>query len=95
MIFRQLIDRDTYTYILACEQTRQAVIIDSVRFNVNQYLKLLKELDLKLIYAIDTHVHADHVTAAGILRKETGCDIVIGGESKAECATKKSLMAIS
>ncbi|MDE4992561.1 MBL fold metallo-hydrolase, partial [Francisella tularensis] len=53
--------------MLACEQTRQAVIIDSVRFNVNQYLKLLKELDLKLIYAIYTHVHSDHVTAAGIL----------------------------
>ncbi|MDE4963713.1 MBL fold metallo-hydrolase, partial [Francisella tularensis subsp. holarctica] len=66
MMFRQLIDRDTYTYtnILACEQTRHAVIIDSVRFNVNQFLKLLKELDLKLIYSIDTHVHADHVTAA-------------------------------
>lgn len=91
MIFRQLFDRETYTYtyILGCEETRETVIIDPVRFNVQQYLKLLKELDLKLIYAMDTHVHADHVTAAGILRKETGCDIVIGGESKANCATKK------
>ncbi|MFC4891745.1 MBL fold metallo-hydrolase [Pseudofrancisella aestuarii] len=91
MIFRQLFDRETYTYtyILGCEETRETIIIDPVRFNVQQYLKLLKELDLKLIYAMDTHVHADHVTAAGILRKETGCDIVIGGESKANCATKK------
>ncbi|AJI75873.1 metallo-beta-lactamase superfamily protein [Francisella philomiragia subsp. philomiragia ATCC 25015] len=91
MIFRQLIDRDTYTYtyILGCEQTRETIIIDPVRFNVQQYLKLLRELDLKLIYAVDTHVHADHVTAAGILRKETGCDIVLGGESAAQCATKK------
>ncbi len=90
MIFRQLIDRDTYTYtyILGCEQTRETIIIDPVRFNVQQYLKLLRELDLKLIYAVDTHVHADHVTAAGILRKETGCDIVLGGESAAQCATQ-------
>jgi glyoxylase-like metal-dependent hydrolase (beta-lactamase superfamily II) len=91
MIFRQLFDRETYTYtyILGCEQTREVIIIDPVRFNVKQYLKLLEELGLKLIYAIDTHVHADHVTAAGILRKETGCDIAIGAQSDVSCATKK------
>ncbi|ASG68358.1 Zn-dependent hydrolase [Francisella halioticida] len=91
MIFRQLIDRDTYTYtyILGCEETRDAVIIDPVRFNIKQYIKFLKELNLKLLYAIDTHVHADHVTAAGLLRQETGCGIVLGGETKAEHTTKK------
>lgn len=70
------------------------MIIDPVRFNIKQYIKLLKELNLKLIYAIDTHVHADHVTAAGLLRKETGCGIVLGGETKAEHTTKKVLMVI-
>ena len=75
MIFRQLFDSAswTYTFLIADENTREAVIIDSVREQVDRDLKLLEEMDLKLVYAIDTHVHADHVTALGRLRDATGC----------------------
>jgi sulfur dioxygenase len=71
MIFRQLFEpkSSTYTYILGCEKTRQAVLIDGVDIMVDRDLKLLKELDLTLVYDIETHVHADHVFASHGLRQ--------------------------
>lgn len=86
MIFRQLFDAEsfTYTYLIASESTREAALIDPVKSKVKLYLQLLKELELKLTYAIDTHVHADHITALSELTKKTHCQIVMGEQSKAQ-----------
>ena len=80
MIFRQLFDPETstYTYLLADSTSRDAVVIDSVREQVPRDRKLIEELDLRLRYALETHVHADHVTGAGLLRESLGCEIVVG-----------------
>lgn len=80
MLLRQLFDADTwtYTYLVADEASRQALLIDPVRDQVGRDLALLGELGLKLAYALDTHVHADHVTGAGLLRERTGCKTVAG-----------------
>ena len=66
MIFRQVFDNksSTYTYLIASAKGREAVIIDPVIENVESYIKLLQELDLKLVKVIDTHIHADHITAS-------------------------------
>ncbi|MBN8609962.1 MAG: MBL fold metallo-hydrolase [Deltaproteobacteria bacterium] len=79
MWFRQLFDLEssTYTYLLADEVSRDAVIIDPVLENVERDLTLIRELGLTLRYALDTHVHADHVTALGTLRDKTGCETVL------------------
>ena len=65
MIFRQLFHADsgTYTYLLGCEQTHKAILIDPVVDNLDQYIELLRQLNLSLVVAVDTHVHADHITA--------------------------------
>lgn len=75
MIVRQLFDPDTstYTYLLADTVMRQAALIDPVIEKLERDLRLLQELDCQLLYALDTHVHADHITASGSLRKQTGC----------------------
>ena len=80
MIFRQLFDAEssTYTYLLADEATREAALIDPVREQLQRDLGVLRELELKLVYVLDTHVHADHVTAAGLLRAQTGARTVCG-----------------
>lgn len=80
MIFRQLFDRNssTYTYLLADEISHQAVLIDPVSEHTALYLQLLNELQLDLKYAMDTHTHADHITALGKLREETGCMTLMG-----------------
>ncbi|MCY1036081.1 MBL fold metallo-hydrolase [Corallococcus sp. BB11-1] len=77
MIFRQLFDSEssTYTYLLADEQTREALLIDPVLEQVERDVKLLAELGLTLRYVLETHVHADHVTAAGLLRQRTGARV--------------------
>lgn len=87
MIFRQLFDQETstYTYILADKETREAVIIDPVREQLERDLAILRELDLKLLYALDTHVHADHVTGLGLLREATGCKTVASRHAKVDC----------
>jgi glyoxylase-like metal-dependent hydrolase (beta-lactamase superfamily II) len=91
MIFRQLFDHEscTYTYLIAHAASREAILVDSVINNVPQYLQLIKELDLNLVLAIDTHIHADHVTGMGPLRNETQCAIAIGEHAKAECINYK------
>lgn len=91
MIFRQLYDQEssTYTYLLAARHGGEALLIDPVLERVPQYLKLLQELDVKLLLAVDTHVHADHVTGLGALRAETGCTTVMGKQSQADCVSLK------
>jgi glyoxylase-like metal-dependent hydrolase (beta-lactamase superfamily II) len=80
LIFRQLFDEKTltYTYILADSDTREAIIIDPVRDQVERDSRLMAELGLKLIYILDTHIHADHITGSGLLREKTGAKIVLG-----------------
>ena len=86
MLFRQLFDTksSTYTYLIASAKGREALIIDPVEENVNEYVSHLKELDLKLVKVIDTHIHADHVTGASKLKNNTNCSTVMGENSPAE-----------
>ncbi len=86
MIFKQVFDKksSTYTYLIASSKGREALIIDPVLDNVEGYIKLLTELDLKLVKVIDTHIHADHVTGAGKLRDKTKCATIMGEHSPAE-----------
>ncbi len=83
MIFRQLFDTtsSTYTYLLASRRGGEALIIDPVLERVERYLKLIEELDLKLVKAVDTHLHADHITGLGALRDHTKCITVMGEQS--------------
>ena len=80
MLFHQLFDKNssTYTYLIAFAKGREALIIDPVLENIEQYIKLLNELDLKLVKVIDTHIHADHITAASKLKNKTNCTTVMG-----------------
>ena len=80
MIFKQVFDQksSTYTYIIASAEGREALIIDPVLENVEDYISLLNELNLKLVKVIDTHIHADHVTGAGKLRDKTQCVTIMG-----------------
>lgn len=91
MLFRQLFDLETstYTYLLASGRGREAVVIDPVKGQMPAYLDLIKQLDLRLVRAIDTHTHADHVTALGDLRDETGCTTIMGEFTKAECVSEQ------
>jgi len=91
MIFRQLFDKtsSTYTYLLARRPGGEALLIDPVNEQVDSYLRLIEELDLKLVQAVDTHVHADHVTGLGALRDRTGCVTAMGAETRADCVSRK------
>jgi len=86
MIFKQVFDQksSTYTYLIASSKGREALIIDPVLENVNEYIKILKELDLKLVKVIDTHIHADHVTGASQLKDITKCSTIMGAHTPAE-----------
>ena len=86
MIFKQLFDNksSTYTYLISSGKGREALIIDPVLENVNDYIKLLKELDLKLVKVIDTHIHADHVTGASKLKNITKCSTIMGENTPAD-----------
>jgi glyoxylase-like metal-dependent hydrolase (beta-lactamase superfamily II) len=89
MIFRQLYDHDssTYTYLLAERMGGEALIIDPVKSNVQQYIQLLNEMDMKLVMAVDTHIHADHVTGLGSLRQSTECTSAMGEMTNADCVS--------
>ena len=86
MIFKQIFDQksSTYTYLIASAQGREALIIDPVIENVTEYINLLKELDLKLVKVIDTHIHADHVTGASKLKDITKCSTIMGDHTPAD-----------
>src|SRR6476659_7310733 len=86
MIFRQLFDSvsGNYTYLLAGKRGGEALIIDPVLEKVDRYLQLIQELDLKLVKAVDTHLHADHITGLGALRDKTHCTTVMGEQTKAD-----------
>ena len=88
MIFRQLFEKEssTYTYILADEGTLEGVIIDPVRETLTRDLQLIEELGIRLLYTLETHVHADHVTAAASIRQKTGAQVVLGAETKVPTA---------
>lgn len=89
MLFRQLFDREssTYTYLLAPSEGGEALLIDPVAANAQQYVQLIDEMDLKLVLAVDTHIHADHVTGLGILRESTGCASAMGEMTQTECVS--------
>ncbi|WP_029888961.1 MBL fold metallo-hydrolase [Polycyclovorans algicola] len=89
MIFRQFFDpvSSTYTYLLASGHGREAVLVDPVKEQAHHYLAAIEALDLKLVKAIDTHTHADHITALGDLRDATGCVTIMGQFTKAECVS--------
>jgi len=86
MIFKQIFDTETstYTYIIASAKGREAVIIDPVLENVEDYINALKELDLKLVKVIDTHIHADHITGASKLKQATNCITIMGEHTPAD-----------
>ena len=86
MIFKQVFDikSSTYTYLMASAKGREAVIIDPVIENIEEYISLLNELDLKLVKVIDTHIHADHITGASALRDQTKCVTIMGDHTPAD-----------
>jgi glyoxylase-like metal-dependent hydrolase (beta-lactamase superfamily II)/rhodanese-related sulfurtransferase len=91
MIFRQLFDSvsGTYTYLLASRHGGEALIIDPVLEKVDRYIQLVRELDLKLVKAVDTHLHADHITGLGALRDRTHCVTVMGEQSKVDVVSMR------
>ena len=91
MIFRQLFDSvsGTYTYLIASRHGAEALIIDPVLEKVDRYIQLLNELDLRLVKAVDTHLHADHITGLGALRDRTHCITVMGEQTKADVVSMR------
>ena len=91
MIFKQVFDQksSTYTYIIASAGGREALIIDPVLENVEDYIKILNQLNLKLVKVIDTHIHADHVTGAGKLRDKTKCVTIMGEHTPTDAVEVK------
>jgi sulfur dioxygenase len=91
MLFRQLFDNVscTYSYLMASRRGGEALIIDPVLEKVDRYLQLIRELDLKLVKAVDTHLHADHITGLGALRDRTHCVTVMGEQSKVDVVSMR------
>jgi glyoxylase-like metal-dependent hydrolase (beta-lactamase superfamily II)/rhodanese-related sulfurtransferase len=91
VIFRQLFDSvsGTYSYLLASRKGGEALILDPVLEKVDRYLKLMEELDLRLVKAVDTHLHADHITGLGALRDRTRCITVMGEQSKVDVVSMR------
>ena len=91
MLFHQLFDKNssTYTYLIASAKGREALIIDPVLENIEQYINLLNELDLKLVKVIDTHIHADHITAASKLKDATNCTTIMGEHTPSDAVEVK------
>ncbi|MFW6357722.1 MAG: MBL fold metallo-hydrolase [Chroococcales cyanobacterium] len=90
MLFRQLYDNETstYTYLIADESTKEAVLVDPVIEQVDRDLQLLQELGLTLRYCLETHIHADHITGTGKLREITNCDGIVPENAQAVCANR-------
>jgi glyoxylase-like metal-dependent hydrolase (beta-lactamase superfamily II) len=90
MLFRQLFDpqTSTYTYLIADAQTREAVLVDPVLEQVERDLKLIQELGLKLLYCLETHIHADHITGTGKLRELSGCLGIVPENAQVDCADR-------
>ena len=91
MIFRQLFEQVscTYTYLIASRRGGEALIIDPVLEKVDRYLQLMRELDLRLVKAVDTHLHADHITGLGALRDRTHCITVMGEQSTVDVVSMR------
>src|SRR5436309_2016325 len=91
MIFRQLFDDTsaTYTYLLASRRGGEALIIDPVLEKVDRYIQLINELDLRLVKAVDTHLHADHITGLGALRDRTHCVTIMGEQSQVDVVSMR------
>ncbi|OUC65373.1 MBL fold metallo-hydrolase [Acinetobacter seifertii] len=87
MFFKQFFEQEssTYTYMLGCEETREAVLIDPVASDIEIYAKELEKHQFTLIYTLDTHVHADHITAANLLRERFHCKSVLHKNSDVSC----------
>ncbi len=87
MFFKQFFEQEssTYTYMLGCEETREAVLIDPVASDIEIYAKELEKHQFTLIYTLDTHVHADHITAANLLRERFHCKSVLHRNSDVSC----------
>ncbi len=91
MLFRQFFDvaSGTYSYLIASRQGAEALIIDPVIEKVDRYIQILNDLDLRLVKAIDTHMHADHITGLGALRDRTHCITVMGEQTKADVVSMR------
>jgi glyoxylase-like metal-dependent hydrolase (beta-lactamase superfamily II) len=91
MIFRQLYDHtsSTYSYLIASRQGGEALLVDPVLEHTGRYIQLARELDLSLVLAVDTHIHADHITGLGQLREQTGCITAMGEMTQAECLSAR------
>ena len=91
MIFKQVFDTksSTYTYLIASAKGREAFMIDPVLENIEEYIILLNEFDLKLVKVIDTHIHADHITGASALRDQTKCVTIMGDQTPADAVEIK------
>jgi sulfur dioxygenase len=91
MIFRQLFEpvSCTYSYLIACRRGGEALIIDPVLEKVDRYLQLMRELDVRLVKAVDTHLHADHITGIGALRDRTHCITVMGEQSSVDVVSMR------
>ena len=87
MLFKQLFENEssTYTYLISCQEKQEAILIDPVIETVNRDLKIVDSLGLQLKYAIDTHIHADHITSAAALREITGCKIAGPARDNLRC----------
>jgi len=91
MIFRQLFEpvSSTYSYLIASRRGGEALIIDPVLEKVDRYLQLVRELDLHLVKAVDTHLHADHITASARCATKTHCITVMGEQSKVDVVSMR------
>ena len=91
MIFKQLFDKtsSTYTYLISSGMNREALIIDPVLDNVDEYIKILDDLNLKLVKVIDTHIHADHITGMSKLEEKTNCQTVMGDKTPIDIVSMK------
>ncbi len=91
MIFRQFFDKQTstYTYVVGSKKNKESLIIDPVLDNVNRYLEFLNQNKLKLLFALDTHIHADHISGMSLLNEKTGCKLLMGEHTTAEGLSKK------